>query len=356
MDLPGVTWGDAANKVVSLALKNPHQFLANIRWLARGAAQRPKRKSRAVPKYSTSRASLKRRKSVSSSKLRLVGKSASKKKAPSKKSSIKKRVSRIEKRLSNLTSKLKYREVETQASTSSNQQVYSGIIGNSIAVCDRALARLRYYNPSVPGTLTTADGSTGTYDRTFKIRGKMVRTYRNNSNFDQHVTWYVYVVKDDTSVSVGSAWSQGLTDKSNTTFQSPFVDPDDSEIVKSLYKKVKAEHRVVKPGDTFMCQHVAPWIEYNPSVMDTQTEAYQKVNQCYEMLCVVAGTIVYSAASLTSAARGPTQYNIETIEELTVLYNSGGPALKYIHVEDGRPSFTDDQQSNQPAPAVQSFV
>ena len=82
-------------------------------------------------------------------------------------------------------------------------------VNNKTIVAD-ILGKLEYYNPSVPGTLTTADGTTGSFMKTFMFRRiSCTAVIRNNYTVPVNVDVYFCRVKSDTSIEPDTAVQDG---------------------------------------------------------------------------------------------------------------------------------------------------
>lgn len=140
-----------------------------------------------------------------------------------------------------------------------------------------AMANLRYYNPSAPGTLVTADASTGTYTRQIhfdSIYNKL--TLINNYQVPVHCTVYFMRPKHDTSQSPTSFYSAGVTDQviSGST-ASPLLFMSDINMVKDNWHFTKTWRKWLRPGQMMVCGQATKSFDYDPSNVDTHNLSFQ---------------------------------------------------------------------------------
>ncbi len=159
-----------------------------------------------------------------------------------------------------------------------NATNYATIDAFTIAKLEGALANLRYYNPAVPGTLTTADGSTGSYNRNFYFKSTTSSIkFRNNYETVCNFRVYCCVPRHDTSITPAGAMTNGLTDQGAPTASSTVIYPTDSEQFRALWTIKKSWTKTLSAGSYFTCSYANKPFFYDPSNTDSHALAYQSV-------------------------------------------------------------------------------
>ncbi|WP_445720965.1 hypothetical protein [Flavobacterium sp.] len=217
---------------------------------------------------------------------------------------------------------------------------HNSLATSSITNLEEVIAQLRYYNPSAPSTLVTADGTTGTYQKEFffnKVYGKL--TVRNNYQVPAKVTVYSVSPKADTSIAPSTAFTQGLTDIGNPSNVSPLVYLTDSVQFKDLYKINKTKSKTLMPGQQLVCSHSAKPFQYDPSFVDSHAITYQAKFKA--MLWVIRLEGVLGHDSSVTTEHNLLQAAIDYENEITfqVKYAAGAD-IHYIHLDDVSDTFT----------------
>lgn len=162
------------------------------------------------------------------------------------------------------------------------QQIYNLQTGTSVSYIEAAMALLRYYNPSAPGTLVTADASTGTYTRNVTIKNIGVKfRFKNNYQVPVNLVLYECYVKDDTSISPGTTVSNGLADQciSSPGVSGMYVYPTDSNQFNDIWSVKKTTQWLLQPGSAKNYTMNTGSFAYDPSLIDSHALTYQKGNK-----------------------------------------------------------------------------
>ncbi len=166
--------------------------------------------------------------------------------------------------------------VELQVGTV-NQAKYIDLAGMKTSSVEDALATLRYYDPSNPATLVTADGDTGTYSRQFYIDNASTGIQvKNNYQIGADVRIYSCTPREDTSIDPDSAFQSGMTDQGNPSIVSTQLFPNDSEQFRKLWKIEKVTSKILQPGQSLFASHSIKPFSYDPSNVDTHNLSFQK--------------------------------------------------------------------------------
>lgn len=278
-----------------------------------------------------------------------------------KRSGLKSRVRTLEKRMKGNESEKTTRFIESamlREITTLKQQVVGTYYINDLNYLQSvALANLKFYDPSTPGTLITASGATGTYAHSYRIKSWLKARIRNGCNFPIEVVVYRMSVKEDTSHTVVDAWTDGLLDGSNLSAYSQvhFTYPRDSNVLTSVYNTGRGQTFIIQPGEECVQRMACRTIRFDPSVADEHSLLYQKDYQCKAIVVVVKGVLGHNDGLTDS---GPMATHADVQYELTskVWYNSGGPRLKYLEVTDNRGALVTASSSMASKPVGDVYV
>lgn len=271
----------------------------------------------------------------------VVSKKAHAKAKPKKPKSLKKQVKQLQHQMNALTSKLTYRFFDVLRVISNHKETaYAVNYQNSSAVLEGVLAQLKFFDPAAPGTLVTASGATGSYQRSYRIRSSYVYIFRNNYQVPLELRVYKYHVKTDTSIDPYTAFTNGLTDIGGPSAASPVVYPSDSLQLSELWKCDSTTIWKLEPGQQKVFQINSPWIDYDPSELDSQTETYARRFKTTSILIRIQGVPSHDKTTTTQLA--VIGAGIDYSEKATyhVQYNSGGADLDIVYVQDGQDTQT----------------
>lgn len=254
--------------------------------------------------------------------------------------SLKKQFRELKKTVEAANGTLIYRTRRTgRALAAVNQQTMVNTEGMAIANFEGVLAQLKFFNPAVPGTLTTASGATGTYARDYQF--KSIHTnllIRNNYQVPVKVTCYTCVCKDDTTITPTTAFTDGLTDAGNPSSSSPLVYLTDSEEFNDLWKIESSKSKVLMPGVQFHVSKSIKDIMYSPAVADSHALDYQRRLHSYVLVVRIEGMLGHDSSA---DQQGFVQAGVDLAWDTTykVIYNAGADIFT-IYVDDGSDSFT----------------
>lgn len=279
-------------------------------------------RKRVYGKYSRSRAGTTRRKRVARSKFKR----------------LKKEVSTLKKESDATIGTLVYRNYDAgYVRSTPDHQVVDNYIPYTVANLKAVLAQLKYYDPANPGTLTTANGETGTYARKFLFKkGFMSATFRNSYQTGCTLTVYLCTAKDDSSSGPKTAWENGIQDASNMTDTSDIgTFPSDSSAARELWswKKLKQVH--LNPGQSTTCTYTVPSFQVDPSVDDLQNEAIiPSHGGCPAFCFVVKGDTGHAGDGTNYVTALAAGVDVTYKTTYTVEY-SAGVNIKYFHTVNG---------------------
>lgn len=210
---------------------------------------------------------------------------------------------------------------------------------NTTTEIETVLAQLRYYNPSSPATLVTADYTTGSYSKKINIKHSVCKvTVRNNYQTPCIVRCWKMHVKTDNSINPETAWSNGLADISNGGLNDIHMYPSDSPQFTDLYKSEKEISIYLNPGKERTFSISCKSVHYDPSVVDSQTDTNQKGCSTKWMMFNVAGVISHDSSA---AQYGCIGCGVDFLVKKTyVVEYEAGANIKYIYLSNNLDAFT----------------
>lgn len=227
---------------------------------------------------------------------------------------------------------------------------------SNASILETVLGQLRYYNPSAPATLVTADGTTGAYYKRFMFTKVYTNIMiRNNYQVPVEATMYICAIKQDTNITPTTAWSNGMTDISNVTSGSLGTYPTDSNQFIELWKIAKKTTRRLNPGESMTLTYGVPSFTYDPSYADSHGSSYLTTHHNYACMIVVHGAVGHDTIT---AEVGKSQSGVDMFQTTTfkVEYPAGAD-IKYVYVDtSGVSTFTNaGVVSNMPVSDNQSY-
>lgn len=219
-----------------------------------------------------------------------------------------------------------------------NTQSYSTVASVGVGQLETALAELRFFNPSAPGTLIQGSGASGTYSRKymFDVYGKL--HVRNNYQVPCIVTIYTCVVKDDTSITPTVAFTQGLVDVGNPSNTSQLLYLTHSPQFNQLWKIASTKRLILQAGQELDMTHSTGKFQYDPALTDSHADDFQAKNKAFAFVVRVDGVLAHdsSAAQYGFSAGG---VDCVWTFKYTIRYEAGVD-ISYIVVADAVDSFT----------------
>lgn len=206
---------------------------------------------------------------------------------------------------------------------------------------ETAMDSFRFFNPSAPATLITADYSSGTYMKDVKIkniRSKLV--FRLTNNTPAYLRVYLCKPKNDTALTPLSEYTAALADQVVTAG----VDETDALLYITDMEKVRENweidcviDKLLVNGQTEIATHNTGEFTYDPSATDGVVQAYQKRNKSFAWLIRVEGPLGHD----TAAPNARTLLNVEGMDyqhftKYEFQYDSGGAQLNDISIVENR--------------------
>lgn len=248
---------------------------------------------------------------------------------------------------STLTYKLTAGEQQTSAVNAQNVAVYAI---NDRGFLETVLTQLQYYNPAVPGTLTTADGATGSYDRSFRMQSAIGLYIKNN--FQVPVVVYVYRCwcQSNTNNTAVDSWASASNDASNSTAITTIYQQDPMDCysgIKDTWKVKIFKKRLLMPGQQITCWQKRPWIGYDPSEYDNHAYSNQPGFKSFNFMVRIHGVASHDSTTTSNAGISPAGVDVIFERRGKVKYNSGGPSISYTYYTNSLDSMTTALVSDQ---------
>lgn len=214
----------------------------------------------------------------------------------------------------------------------------------TISNLQSAMAHFRYYNPSVPGTLTTADASTGTYSRMVHCLG-ITYTLTARNNYQVPCKYRIYKVepKADTSIDAITYFTNGITDQVQSSGapddETPQVYLTEIDAFKSQWRAKVLKSGILEAGRQVSVSFKSKSFDFDPSVFDTHNLEYQTKYGSGLFIIRVEGVVGHdtTVADYTTLAAG---LDLEGTRIYKFVYDAG-TNLNDIYITDNRDtSFT----------------
>lgn len=264
-----------------------------------------------------------------------------------------------------------YKSLKSDQATHVNRLRYASLVTTNVdqvsntvvmkmrtSELETAMANLRYYNPAVPGTLTTADASTGTYNRQIHFQNVYQSiTFRNNYQVPCKLRVWLCVPKADTSISPDSFYSSGVTDQTvgPIAVTSPLLYPTDIDDVVNNWQFIQKKNMLLQPGSQTTVIHSCKPFDYDPSNVDHHNLTFQKKygNHCW--MVRVEGCIAHDT---TLGQYTTTQAGVDYFcdRKYTITYDAGVNLKDFSEQRLESSSFTNGGVvSNKPVSDNQSY-
>lgn len=260
---------------------------------------------------------------------------------PRTKTSLRKQIKEVKRLAESDMGTLIYRDFEaSQVKSAANQQSADVRVGISTSEIVEAIAQLRYYDPTAPTSLVVADFDSGSYQKEVLFNKAYSKvTCINNYQVPAKVAIYTCCPKADTSINPSTAWSNGLSDMCNGTINSVNVYPSDSTQFNDLWRIVKTTKRILKPGGYMSQSYSVKDFQYDPSLVDSHTFAFQKKFKAFVFLIVVEGIVGHDSAVTTE--QGNLAGGVDTqLDRTFEIKYSAGADIKYVYVTEANSTFT----------------
>lgn len=240
------------------------------------------------------------------------------------------------------------------ASTNTAEYQTTNLCGHTSIV--RALNTMFYFDPSDPGNLISANGSTGTYQREYLFDPSFVFMARNNTSIACKLRCYLLLPKTITMITPSNAVNDGLNDKGSGLLTSTLAYPTDSEVFNTSYRIVKSWIKEVQPGQEVVHRYKGKPFKYDPSVDDQYVAQYYPDWSGATVLWRLEGIVGHDDADTSEVGTMGASVDIMTWSTYLITYDAG-INIKFIVVDDDTDiiSYTASSIANRPIAAIQKF-
>lgn len=262
----------------------------------------------------------------------------SKKKVP-----LRKKVAKIQKQLKADQAYHTYREygnlrVLSAVATCEHDTV---LVHNNSTI-ETAMANLRYYDPSVPGTLVTANASTGTYSRQVHVRRTTLSvSVRNNYQVPCKYRLYALYARSDTNIAPLTYYTNGLTDQFivASTETTPGAYLTDVDTLKAQYTVKTLKSGILEPGRQISSTQVLGSYDYDPSLTDSHTVAYQKKYKACAFILRIEGVLGHDTVADQQCLMA-SGCDVEFMRKYEFIYDAGVNLNDFYVYDNRNSSFT----------------
>lgn len=248
---------------------------------------------------------------------------------------LNKQVKKIRKLQEANMGRLTYRLINAlDVDTSVGQVIYSSRVLNDKATIESVLGQLRFFDPTAPSTLVTADFTSGTYQKEilFEKTSKSV-VLRNNYKVPINVVCYTVCVKEDTDQTPVSAMSSGVPDVSNVIYTSPWIIPSDVPLFRDLWRVDNTEKVTLEAGaEKKFKLYDNKGFTYDPSYTDIHTLQYQTKNNCKALFFRLMGTVGHDTVADQQGIINASVDMLD-IETYHVKYDAGAD-IEFVYIND----------------------
>ncbi len=226
----------------------------------------------------------------------------------------------------------------------------------NITNIEAAIAELRYYNPSVPATLTNASGASGSFQKEFYFKRVYSRLrIRNNYQAPCNVIVYPCVPREDTSINPSTTVTNGLTDIGAPTAASDLVYPTDSIQFNDLWRIDKSQRAYLDPGQEMVVSHAGKPFQYDPSLSDSHGLTFQNRFSALSFLLRIVGCISHDSTDTSEVGLAIARVDV-FLDTTFEIHYAAGADIKFITISDGVSTFTNGPLcSNKPVSDNQTY-
>lgn len=208
-----------------------------------------------------------------------------------------------------------------------NRQEVATVFDLTATHVENAVSYLRYYDPTVPGTLVTADAAVGTYQRDIHIASIFDEvSVQNNFQIPVEMKFYMCYPKNDTSQTCVSAYSQSITDQvvtGGTGVSSFGLELNDCKQVTDAYNIKLAWKGILQPGRTKRFYNATKAFDYSPALFDQHNLAYQKKWGGMQYVALIRGLPSHDNTTTTFVGNTNGGYDAVLRRKFTITYDAG---------------------------------
>lgn len=198
---------------------------------------------------------------------------------------------------------------------------------NATLIENNFLANLRYYDPSVPGTLVTASGATGSYQRELHIKNvHSILELRNNYQVPCKVKVYLAKPKSDTSIAPVTYYNNAIADQligGAGTITTNGIYPTDLRPFMAQWSVKCLKDVVLDAGATTVVSYSTGAFNYDPSLYDSHALDYQTKFKSFVFMVRVEGVIGHDTSVATEQTTLACGVDTSTQLRAEIIYDAG---------------------------------
>lgn len=220
-----------------------------------------------------------------------------------------------------------------------NHQVYTF---NNPSEVQGYMANMRYFNPSAPGTLVTANPSTGTYSHDIQVKDIYSKIVcRNNYQVPVDIKIYLASAKDTTNIDPVTAYgNQDQVINAITPSTTPLLHLTEIETVTDSWNVKCMVNKTLEPGQSCSAVHTTGTYQIDPAFFDSETDAYTKKYKVSVWIVRVQGVIAHDTTVATEQTLINAGVDVDRLIVAKFEYDAG-VNLNDIYISDTRDaSFT----------------
>lgn len=246
--------------------------------------------------------------------------------------------------------------IHQDRSTHTHKYAMSGLVTALATECDHAVVdavtpnyleaytdNLRYFDPSAPGVLVTADPTTASYSHDLEFKNIYSRLrIRNNYLIPCHVRVYLCKSKSDTNNSPLTEYTAGIADQvvsAGVDTETALLYLNDIERVKEQWNIDCVVDKVLNAGQEAITTHSTGSFKYDASHYDTEAIAYQKQWKAYCYVIRLEGVLGHDTGVGAEQGILPCKVDYDMVVKAEIVYDAG-VNLNDISINDARDSFT----------------
>lgn len=207
---------------------------------------------------------------------------------------------------------------------------------NTLSMIETAMANFRYYDPAVPGTLVTANASTGTYSRDVMVNSIYSKIEcANNYQVPCNIKIYLCSVKgqtDNTPTALLAANDQVIGGSAVTN---PHVFLSEIESIKDQWSIDCVVDKLLYPGQFCTAKHAVSKFQYDPAHSDGEAAVYQKKFKSFVWVIRIEGVLGHDTAVATEQTTLSAAIDIQYSSIMKFEYEAG-VQLNDIYISENR--------------------
>lgn len=208
-----------------------------------------------------------------------------------------------------------------------NQSNYADFPMVTGTLLEAYMANLRYYDPAVPGTLVTASGATGTYQREIHFKNVNANLeLRNNYQVPCKVKVYLVKPKSDTNIAPTTYYNNAIADQligGAGSITTNGIYPTDLRPFMAQWSIKCLKDVVLDAGSTIVVSHNTGSFNYDPSLFDSHALDYQTKFKSFGFLVRVEGVIGHDTSVATEQTTLQGGVDSSTTLRAEIIYDAG---------------------------------